>query len=57
MVIDGVASFRVKMIDCVGYVVPEALGTIENGQPRMVNTPWQAEPMPFVQAAELFDPR
>ena len=53
VVIDGVASFRVKMIDCVGYVVPEALGTIENGQPRMVNTPWQAEPMPFVQAAEL----
>ena len=47
VVIDGVASFRVKMIDCVGYVVPDALGTIENGQPRMVNTPWQAEPMPL----------
>ena len=52
IVIDGVSSLRVKMIDCVGYVVPEALGTIENGQPRMVRTPWQDEPMPFVQAAE-----
>ncbi len=50
--IDGVSSLRVKMIDCVGYIVPEALGTIENGQPRMVRTPWQSEPMPFVQAAE-----
>ena len=46
-------KMRVKMIDCVGYIVPDALGTIENGQPRMVRTPWQTEPMPFVAAAEL----
>lgn len=45
-------SMRVKMIDCVGYIVSEALGTLENGQERMVNTPWQEEPMPFIQAAE-----
>ena len=51
--LDDMASMRVKMIDCVGYVVDEALGTIENGQPRMVNTPWQEEPMPFIQAAEI----
>ncbi|MBE6531181.1 MAG: stage IV sporulation protein A [Ruminococcaceae bacterium] len=51
--IDDCASLRVKMIDCVGYIVPEALGTIENGQPRMVHTPWQQEPMPFVEAAEM----
>ncbi len=51
--VDGCATLRVKMIDCVGYIVPDALGTIENGQPRMVRTPWQAEPMPFVQAAEM----
>ena len=50
--IDDCASLRVKMIDCVGYIVSEALGTIENGQPRMVHTPWQEEPMPFVEAAE-----
>ena len=52
IIIDDCASLRVKMIDCVGYIVPEALGTIENGQPRMVHTPWQEEPMPFVEAAE-----
>lgn len=50
---DECATLQVKMIDCVGYVVPEALGTIENGQPRMVHTPWQEEPMPFVEAAEM----
>jgi len=50
---DDSASLRVKMIDCVGYIVSEALGTIEDGQPRMVHTPWQEEPMPFVQAAEM----
>ncbi len=51
--LDDSAAMRVKMIDCVGYIVPEALGTIENGQPRMVRTPWREEPMPFVEAAEL----
>jgi len=51
--LDGSATLRVKMIDCVGYIVPEALGTIENGQPRMVRTPWSDEPMPFIEAAEM----
>ena len=46
-------QMRVKMIDCVGYIVPDALGTLEEGQPRMVRTPWQTEPMPFVEAAEM----
>ncbi|MBQ7320629.1 MAG: stage IV sporulation protein A [Clostridia bacterium] len=50
--LDGNASLRVKMIDCVGYLVPDALGTIEEGQPRMVHTPWQEDPMPFREAAE-----
>ena len=50
---DDSASLRVKMIDCVGYIVSEALGTIENGQPRMVNTPWRDDPIPFVEAAEM----
>lgn len=49
---DDNSSMRVKMIDCVGYIVSEALGTLENGQQRMVHTPWQEEPMPFVEAAE-----
>ncbi len=47
------AHLRVKMVDCVGYIVPDAIGHIENGGPRMVNTPWQAEPMPFREAAEF----
>ena len=51
--IDNCSTFRVKMVDCVGYIVPEALGTIEDGQPRMVRTPWREEPMPFVEAAEM----
>lgn len=51
--LDDTARLRVKMIDCVGYIVPGALGTIENGEPRMVRTPWQEEAMPFVEAAEM----
>lgn len=46
------ATMRVKMIDCVGYLVPEALGTMENGEVRMVKTPWSQEPVPFEEAAE-----
>lgn len=51
--LDDSAAMRVKMIDCVGYLVPEALGAVENGQPRMVRTPWSEEPMPFAEAAEM----
>lgn len=47
------ANMRVRMIDCVGYLVPEAMGALEDGQPRMVRTPWQEEPMPFADAAEM----
>ena len=46
-------NMRVKLADCVGYVVPEALGAIENGQSRMVLTPWSDTPIAFEQAAEL----
>ena len=53
VVLDHNAQMRVRMIDCVGYLIPEAMGAIENGQPRMVRTPWRNEPMPFVEAAEM----
>ena len=53
IILDGNASLQVKMIDCVGYLVPDALGTIEEGHPRMVHTPWQNEPIPFREAAEM----
>ena len=51
--IDEDASFRVRMIDCVGYIVPSAIGYIEEDQPRMVRTPWYEEPIPFNMAAEI----
>lgn len=51
--IDNTANMNVRLIDCVGYIVPSSLGYIENDQPRMVNTPWYAEPIPFNMAAEI----
>ncbi|MGM9834428.1 MAG: stage IV sporulation protein A [Bacilli bacterium] len=45
---------NIKLIDCVGYVIPNANGyEDENGNPRMVNTPWFSEPIPFVEAASI----
>ena len=49
----GKAALRVKLIDCVGYLVPQALGQTEEGEPRMVQTPWADTPMPFAEAAEI----
>ncbi len=51
--VDDSAAFDVRMIDCVGYIVPSALGYIEDDQPRMVMTPWYEEPIPFNMAAEI----
>lgn len=47
------ASFRVRLIDCVGYIVPSSIGYIENEQPRMVMTSWFDEEIPFNMAAEI----
>ena len=49
----GDISARVRLIDCVGYMVDGAEGDKEDGKPRMVRTPWQEEEMPFEQAAEM----
>ncbi len=51
--LEGNISLRVRMIDCVGYIVPSALGYIENQQPRMVMTPWYDKEVPFNMAAEV----
>ena len=51
--VDQTASFQVRLIDCVGYIVPSALGYIENEQPRMVMTPWFDREIPFNMAAEI----
>ena len=45
--------FRIRMVDCVGYILPSALGYIENDMPRMVKTPWFEEEVPFGMAAEV----
>ena len=50
--LDEKTECRVKLIDCVGYIVPGAMGLIEDGQPRMVMTPWSESPLPFETAAE-----
>ena len=47
------ATFNVRMIDCVGYCVNGAQGHTEEGQPRMVTTPWFEEDIPFDKAAEI----
>ena len=47
------AKFNARMVDCVGYIVPSALGYIENDAPRMVMTPWYEEEIPFNMAAEI----
>lgn len=52
LTVDGGTTLKVKMIDCVGYMIPDAKGVEENGEARMVSTPWQKEPMPFADAAE-----
>ena len=53
IMLEGNTGFRVRMIDCVGYIVPGALGYIEDGAPRMVKTPWFDEAIPFDMAAEI----
>jgi len=53
IVTEEATELRVRLVDCVGYLVPEALGDSENGEPRMVHTPWSEEPVPFREAAEI----
>lgn len=50
---DGTARLQVRMIDSVGYMVDGAIGATEDGQPRMVTTPWFQEEIPMTEAAEL----
>ncbi len=51
--LENKANFNVRLIDCVGYIVPSAIGYIEEDMPRMVMTPWYNEPIPFNMAAEI----
>ncbi len=47
------ARLKVRMIDCVGYIVDSSMGYSEDSQPRMVSTPWFDYPVPFNEAAEI----
>lgn len=51
--LDDNAHLSVRLIDCVGYIVPSSLGYIEEDNPRMVMTPWYDEAVPFNMAAEI----
>lgn len=53
LTLEETARMHVHMIDCVGYIIPSALGYIENEQPRMVHTPWFDQEVPFNMAAEV----
>ena len=44
---------NIRMIDCVGYIVPSAKGYEDENGPRLVMTPWYQEPIPFIEAAEI----
>lgn len=46
-------SVKIRLIDCVGFMVDGALGLFENDKERMVKTPWQQDDIPFTQAAEI----
>ena len=50
---DGTTRLRVRLIDSVGYMIPGAVGAEEDGNPRMVTTPWYDREIPMTQAAEL----
>ncbi len=47
------AKFKVRLIDCVGYIIDGARGYIEDEMPRMVMSPWADSPIPFAEAAEI----
>ncbi len=51
--LEGNATLNLRMIDCVGYIVPSSLGYVENEMPRMVRTPWFDQEVPFNMAAEV----
>ena len=49
---DGIED-NVRLIDCVGFIVEGAAGHVENGEERLVKTPWYDYDIPFTQAAEI----
>lgn len=51
--LNGNVKLKTRLVDCVGYLVNNAIGYLEDDMPRMVKTPWSENEMPFETAAEL----
>lgn len=51
--IDNNLKLKTRLVDCVGYLVDNAIGYLEDDMPRMVKTPWSEEEIPFEKAAEI----
>ncbi len=51
--IDKNLKLKTRLVDCVGYLVDNAIGYLEDDMPRMVKTPWSEEEIPFESAAEI----
>ncbi|MBQ3158610.1 MAG: stage IV sporulation protein A [Clostridia bacterium] len=50
---DSGIDAKIRLVDCVGYMIPNAVGAEEDGVERMIKTPWSDEDMPFREAAEI----
>ena len=53
LLLDNNLKFKTRLVDCVGYLVDNAIGYLEDDMPRMVKTPWSDEEIPFETAAEI----
>ena len=51
--VDEDIKFKIRMVDCVGYIVKGALGYMDGDEAKMVNTPWYDYEIPFEDAAEI----
>ncbi len=51
--LDNNLKFKTRLVDCVGYLVDNAIGYMEDDVPRMIKTPWFDEEIPFEKAAEI----
>ena len=51
--LDNNLKFKTRLVDCVGYLVDNAIGYLEDDMPRMVKTPWSDDEIPFEKAAEI----
>ena len=49
---DG-TDVKIRLVDCVGYMVEGATGHMEGEKERMIKTPWSETELPFTKAAEI----